>query len=187
MPEIRNKYAIPYGNKILLIFGYLDDRKNIPNILSALNQLPDSLKHKMSLLIIGKAAKSYKNTIDQAIEETSGGYQVIHKDEFVDDCEMEALFAQCDLVLRMNVNYFASSGIIGLAAKYNKPSLVSDYGIVADLTSHYHLGQLADPMDIEKISLKIRNFMEQAELWKIDGSSYYKDHKTSSFVESLLS
>jgi hypothetical protein len=42
-------------------------------------------------------------------------------------------------------------------------------------------------MDIEKISLKIRNFMEQAELWKIDGSSYYKDHKTSSFVESLLS
>ncbi len=186
LPDIREKFNIPSHHKILLIFGYLDDRKNIPNILRALADLPHPMHSNLSLLIIGKAASNYKPLIEEALQTCPASLHIIHKDEFVDDCEMDALFAQSDLVLRMNVNYFASSGIIGLAARYNKPSLVSDYGIVADLTEKYRLGKLADPLNTGEITRAIQNFLESPEDWKTDGSVYYQDHKTSAFVETLL-
>lgn len=184
--NIREKYIIKNDRLIFLVFGYMDERKNVVNVLKAIESLRKSEQEKVCLMLVGKTAEHYEETLLNAIQKHTSEIQLFHIDEFVDNCEMEALFAQCDLVLRMNINFFASSGIIGLAAKYNKPSLVSDYGIVAELTEKYELGKLVDPLKVDHIKELFSGFIQNPDSWKINGSSYYKDHNTKAFVETLL-
>ncbi|MFT5885935.1 MAG: glycosyltransferase involved in cell wall biosynthesis [Arcticibacterium sp.] len=185
--DIRSKYDIGVEKKIFLIFGYIDDRKNVPNILRALNKLPRAYQLKISLLLFGKVANNYSPILRDSILENESEVQIIENNEFVSNDEMGALFQSSNLVLRMNINYFASSGIIGLAAKYNKPSLVSNYGVVADLTKAYVLGKEVDPLAIMALSSHFKDFIDNPEDWKINGSSYCEKHSMSKFVTTLLS
>ncbi|AWV98944.1 glycosyltransferase [Arcticibacterium luteifluviistationis] len=184
--DIRKKYGIDKSKAIFLIFGHIDDRKNVVNILKSLEALPKEMQSEIVLLMIGKVGREYKPVLEEALNKSRCNFQILQNDKFVSDDEMEALFAQSDLILRMNVNFFASSGIIGMAAKYNKPSLVSNYGIVADLTKEYELGLEVNPEDITAISKKFSDFINSENKWKIDGQQYYKDHGTEAFVTTLL-
>lgn len=182
--DIREFYGISKERKIFLAFGYIDDRKNIPNITAALNSMGHTNRSKVTLMIIGKTAINYKDKLDSSLKTLSPEVQLIHKDEFVDDCQMQSLFAQCDLVLRMNINFFASSGIIGQAAKYNKPSLVSNYGILAEITEDYQLGKMVDPLNIPEIKAHFEDYLNNP--WEIDGQAYYLNHNRAAFVSTLL-
>ncbi|UBM60101.1 glycosyltransferase [Marinilongibacter aquaticus] len=186
LSNIRQQYGIDAARKILLVFGYIDDRKNIPNILKAVEKLSREEQSNLCLLMVGKVAPNYQELVSQAIDKHKSNAQLLQIDSFVENCEMEALFQQSDLVLRMNVNYFASSGIIGMAAKYNKPSLVSDYGIVAELTEKYALGKIADPLHIGQIKSALSDFLNHPEKWTVDGQNYFREHNTQAFVETLL-
>jgi hypothetical protein len=86
----------------------------------------------------------------------------------------------------MIINFFASSGILGMAAKHNKPSIVSNYGVVADLTQEYKLGKIVDPMNTNSLTILFQDFIENQKAWKIDGQPYYHDHNTDAFVGTLL-
>lgn len=184
--DIRKKYSIDKSKLIFLIFGHIDNRKNVVNTLKALEALPKDTQSDIALLLIGKVGTEYKQILQHALDNSRSDVQILQNDKFVSDDEMEALFAQSDLILRMNVNYFASSGVIGMAAKYNKPSLVSDYGIVADLTKEYELGLEVNPEDVTSITKKFSDFINSENKWNIDGQQYYKDHGTKAFVTTLL-
>jgi len=184
--DVRKKYGIEKEKNIFLIFGYIDDRKNVPNVLRALNKLPRAYQLKISLLLIGKVANNYAPILRDSFLENESEVQIIENNEFVSNDEMNALFQSSSLVLRMNINYFASSGIIGMAAKYNKPSLVSNYGVVADLTKAYSLGKEEDPLDITALSNHFIDFIGNPDDWKINGSSYCENHSMSKFVTTLL-
>lgn len=184
--NIREKYGIEDSRFVFLIFGHIDDRKNVANILRALRNLDKRSQDRIALLLVGKVAKHYEQNLIKLLDEQSD-FQLVKNNEFVSDDEMESLFEQSDLVLRMNVNYFASSGIIGMAAKYNKPSLVSDYGIVAELTEEYKLGKTVDPSNYKAISSYLKNFLEDPMSWQINGQEYFQSHDTGAFVKTLLS
>ncbi|MFT7247776.1 MAG: glycosyltransferase involved in cell wall biosynthesis [Arcticibacterium sp.] len=185
--DIRSKYGVGIEKKIFLIFGFLDDRKNVPNILRALKQLSEEYQEEIALLLIGKVADNYAPVLKKALLENKSEVQIIENNDYVSNEEMDALFHASSLVLRMNINYFASSGIVGMAAKYNKPSLVSNYGVVLDLTKAYALGREVDPIDIIALSSHFKDFIDSPEDWKINGSSYCEKHSMTAFVTTLLS
>jgi glycosyltransferase involved in cell wall biosynthesis len=187
--NIRKLYEIADNQFIILIFGCIDDRKNVINSLSALENLSQESQEKVTLLIVGKVMDSYRDEIEAKIKglNDSRKFGLIVKDEFVDDVEMDALFQQSDLVLRMNINYFASSGIIGMSAKYKRPSIVSNYGIVADITTKYKLGTLVDPLNVSEIKQAIDNFIAKNEGVQSEGDLYYKEHNCEAYARALLS
>jgi glycosyltransferase involved in cell wall biosynthesis len=182
--DIRVKYEIKKESLLFLLFGYMDERKNVINLIEAYRNLPQEYKSKVTLLLIGLMSPKYDDYILEL--ENEPGLQIIKNNAFVSDAEMNAFFKTSDLILKMNVNFFASSGILGMAAKHNKPSIVSDYGVVADLTREYKLGQMADPMDVSAITKLYKSFIENQQSWNINGQPYYHDHNTDAFVSTLL-
>lgn len=182
--NLRELYNIPKDNLIFLQFGYIDERKNIENILLAFNKLSESVAKKSTLLIIGKFAPNIKELINSLQKET---YQLIVRDEFIPDSEMQSTFSQTDVILRMNINYFGSSGIIGIAARHNKPVIASNNGIMAELVEAYQLGQLVDPYNVGEIKKAISYFHSNKSARVVDGSEYSKDHTLVKFAETLLS
>lgn len=184
--DLRERYNIPKENLILLQFGNMDERKNNENILAALNNLDEDKAKKITLIILGKFKECYLEKIKNLIPENSK-YQTIIKDEFVSDEEMESTFMQSDIILRMNINFFGSSGIVGQAANHNKPCIVSDNGVMAEQVEKYKLGKIIDPYDINAIKETIIYYLQNPNKRKIDGSYYRQTHDLQAFGSTLLS
>ncbi len=176
--QLRKHYNIPENHLVLLQFGYADERKNNENIIAALNQMPHSA---ITLLIIGKFKPGYEAELNRL---KTGSFQLITRDEFVSDEEMESTFRQSDVILRMNVNYFGSSGVVGIAARYNKPVIVSDTGVMAELVKKYALGETVDPGDIPAIAKIFTRYLQASPV--IDGTAYRDTHDIRAFAEVLL-
>lgn len=183
--DLRERYNIPNENLILLQFGNMDERKNNENIISALNSLDPIKAQKITLIIIGKFKDGYLEKIKKLIPENAK-YQTIIKDEFVSDEEMESTFKQSDVILRMNINFFGSSGIVGQAANHNKPCIVSNNGVMAEQVEKYKLGSIIDPYDIDAIKETIVFYLENPNERKIDGSFYKQTHDLEAFGSKLL-
>jgi glycosyltransferase involved in cell wall biosynthesis len=183
--DIRERYKIPKDNLILLQFGNMDERKNNENIIAALNQFDDENAQKITLIIIGKFMKGYLKKIKGLISENSK-YETIIKDEFVSDEEMESTFMQSDVILRMNINFFGSSGIVGQAANHNKPCIVSNNGVMAEQVEKYKLGKIIDPYDINAIKEAINYYLQNPGERQIDGSYYRITHNLETFGSTLM-
>jgi glycosyltransferase involved in cell wall biosynthesis len=183
--DLRERYKIPKDNLILLQFGNMDERKNNENIIAAINSLDDVKAQKITLIIIGKFKEGYLEKITNLISEKSK-YQTIIKDEFVSDEEMESTFMQSDVILRMNINFFGSSGIVGQAANHNKPCIVSNNGVMAEQVEKYKLGKIIDPYDINAIKDTIIFYLKNPNKRKIDGLYYKQTHDLEAFGSTLL-
>ena len=66
--NVRKHYKIDQNRKIFLCFGLIRPRKNIENILLALEMLKSEDAAKTTLLIVGTCGKKYENTLRQKIE-----------------------------------------------------------------------------------------------------------------------
>jgi glycosyltransferase involved in cell wall biosynthesis len=181
--KLREAYGIPEDHLIFLQFGYMDERKNLENIVKAFNQLPENLALKSTLLLIGKFKAGFKEQVERL---KSGPFQLIIRDEFVPNAEMESAFAQSDVILRMNVGFFGSSGIIGVAAQHNKPVIASNTGVMAEIVEKYHLGMLVNPYDTQEIADAISRFHTIPDSLSIDGTKYRNNHDLATFAETLL-
>lgn len=176
--DLRKHYGIPDDHLILLQFGYADERKNNENIITALNKLPHP---NITLLIIGKFRPGYEEELKKF---KTGPFRMITRDEFISDEEMESTFRQSDVILRMNVNFFGSSGVVGIAARHDKPVIVSDTGVMAELVEKYKLGDIVDPYDPEAIRNTILRYLQSPPV--IDGTAYRETHDLRAFAETLL-
>lgn len=181
--NLRVRYGIPAENLVFLQFGYIDERKNLENIVLAFNALAPETARKTTLLVIGKFKPGFK---EHLLSLKKGEYQVIFRDEFVSDEEMESSFAQSDVILRMNINFFGSSGIIGAAAQHNKPVIASDTGVMAGIVTRYGLGTIVNPYHIEEIAAAVTAFHTHPSGRVIDGSRYRTTHDLKAFAETLL-
>ena len=182
--NLRKQYEISDENLIFLQFGYIDERKNIENIVLSFNTLPAKIAVKTTLLVIGKFKPGLK---EKLLSLKKGSFQMVFRDEFVSDEEMESSFSQSDVILRMNINFFGSSGIIGVAAQHNKPVIASDTGVMAEIVTKYGLGKIVNPYDISEIAGAVAAFHNNSSSLKIDGSKYRNTHDLKSFAETILS
>jgi glycosyltransferase involved in cell wall biosynthesis len=181
--DLRKHYSIPSGNLILLQFGFIDERKNTENIIKALNLIEEKEALKITLLIIGKFRKGYEEKLKNL---KTGSLQLLTHNEFISNQQMEATFAQADLILRMNVGFYGSSGIVGIAANHNKPCIVSNSGVMAEQVKKYKLGEVVDAFDIYKIKETILKYKNDKNLLKINGLLYKNSHTIEVFAKTLL-
>lgn len=181
--SVRATYNIPDDHLIFLQFGYMDERKNVENIVRAFNVLPKAQAEKSTLLLIGKFKPGFRSQIENL---KSGPYQMILRDEFVSNEEMESTFSQADVILRMNIRFFGSSGIIGVAAQHNKPVIASNSGVMAEIVEKYHLGMLVNPYGISEIAAAISRFHTVEDSLHIDGTKYRNNHDLATFGKTLL-
>jgi glycosyltransferase involved in cell wall biosynthesis len=186
---IREKYSIPSHKKILLSFGFIDAKKNVVNLLKALQQLSADDAANICLLVVGKIHNEYKDTLMLAFDEAMKirpELQIEFESRFVDDDEMEAYVGQSDVVSVAYINFFSSSGVIGLAARHNKPVLATKFGVVGDLTREYNLGIAVDGFNPEEITQAILTFLKTKNAYPEKASVFVKNHSSDNFIMTLL-
>jgi glycosyltransferase involved in cell wall biosynthesis len=188
--NIREKYGINKSKKILLAFGMIDSKKNVVNLLKGLQGLSTEEASRSCLLVVGKIRPEYEIELTNAVEEAKTlrpELQVIFESRFVDDDEMESFVGQSDVLSLVYVNFYSSSGVIGLAARHNKPIIATKFGVIGDQAKEYQLGIPVDGHKPEEIREAFRYFLNISRIeYPKSAKQFVAEHTSEAFIKALL-
>jgi glycosyltransferase involved in cell wall biosynthesis len=158
---LRQQLDITPGRQTFLLFGALDKRKGIQQLLEAVLMLPASLCQKLCLLIVGRVKLTEKALMESQLEAVRRArpVQVVTRDQFIPESEVHAYFQLADVVLAPYQRHIGMSGILQLAAAAQKPVLSSNYGLMGEIVQRHGLGLTVDSTVPDHIAKGLTRFL----------------------------
>ena len=159
--HLRQKLGIEPDRQVFLLFGRLEGRKGIHQLLQAVSDLPDNLSKKLCLLLIGRIDTNDKLLIAPKLADLSqtSSAQIISVEEFVPDHQIPPYFELSDVVLAPYQRHVGMSAILIRAAAAQKPVLTSNYGLMGEVTRQHQLGLAIDATNPQEISQGLARFL----------------------------
>lgn len=162
LEKFKENLGIQPSRKVFLLFGALyDGRKGINQLLEAISTLSPTLCQKLCLLLVGQMGGGNESLIQKRIAEISQflPVQIIIRDEFVPEQEVQLYFQSADVILAPYQRHVGMSGILVQAAAAQKPILSSDYGLMGGITRHWELGLTVDSTIPSEIAKGLTRFL----------------------------
>ncbi|WKN40439.1 glycosyltransferase [Tunicatimonas pelagia] len=184
--EIIEKFSLHATKKHLLVFGMIDERKNITTIIDALRLLPSEIKKSVHLLIIGRLDGAVKKKYQDHIHQHQDEINITFNDQFATKGEMEVVFTNCHIVLMPYINFYSSSGILGHAIKHQKNVVASNQGLVGRLVAEKNLGIAVNPLDPKEIKDAICQLIYQPEKYQYQSAEYLHEYSPENFSRAIL-
>jgi len=169
-----------------LIFGAINERKNITAILKAYDLA--NFNRETELLIVGSAEEIYIQNIREIISSltTVGPKKSISvKAGFVSNNEMDYYFSSCNVCLLIYKDFYGSSGLLGRASLHKKKVIGANVGLLNELISKNNLGITCDPNNIHDIAKALEEIIEV----NIDAAcfeNFYLSYSPETFINTLL-
>lgn len=136
---LREKWDIPLDRPIALFFGQIRDEKNLDGLLRAI-ELADQPLH----LVVAGSRNSRHRGIDyyrQLTEELGIVNHVTFVPRFIEDEEVGELFVASDWVaLPYRDTFTSQSGVLNVAAHYERPVLVSSASVLHETVQACDIG-----------------------------------------------
>lgn len=175
----RKSLNIQPKQTVFLLFGHLDRRKGIHQVLEAIRLLPKKVTEKICLLLVGKIAVDEREKIISEINHlsTSSPAQIITYCEYIPEQEVPVYFQIADVILTPHQQHVGMSGTILLAAAAQKPVLASNYGLVGHLVKIHQLGMTVDTQSSYAIADAMTKFIET------NPAKFYDSKKMQQFAE----
>ena len=154
---LRVKHKVLDDRKVFMVFGSIDSRKGIYNLLDALKLLSPKICKTYCFLILGSASPTDQARICEEVDLICQDrpLQIVTRFEFISDAEVQAYFQLTDVVLALYQRHVGMSGILLLAAAAQKPVVSSNYGLMGELTRRYGLGTTIDSTSPKEIAEKL--------------------------------
>jgi len=154
---LRQRLELDPARKVLLLFGLIDRRKGVYQVLKAVEQLPPAQQKQVTLLIVGPFAPVERLAVHTEIARLTRdtAVQLVIQDQFIPEQEIQRYFALADLVLALYQHHVGSSGILLRAAAAGKPVLASDYGLMGRLVAEHRLGIIVDSTQPDVIAANL--------------------------------
>jgi glycosyltransferase involved in cell wall biosynthesis len=146
LTTLRTKLGIEIHRRVFLLFGALDGRKGIYQLLEAIELLPPELSQQLCLLLVGNTNETERAQMHPkigALRQTAP-IQLVEYYDFIPEQEVSSYFQLADVILAPYQRHVGMSGILLLAAAAGKPVLSSDYGLMGELVRLYQLGLAVD-------------------------------------------
>lgn len=181
--DLRNAYQIPADKIILLHAGGLLRYKGTLQILNAINIMNQDALKRFCFVFAGRVSDEIKNEFVKLYTTAHEKANIVFIEGFVPFKRMNSLFAQSDYILIPYEPRLQSSGIIGIAALFNKPVVTTKTGVVGKLVKRYRLGDLLDDNNAETI----KKYLESIRGVKnSDGSTYIQGHEVTNFIDAIF-
>ena len=180
---LKEKYNVPSNKKVLLFFGNIRENKGLDILLKALKGLGE----EYFLLITGQvagAAELQAEYYEKIIKTEKVNDSLYWLQRYISDEEAAEVFKIADAVILPYKKWFyAQSGVLNLAAGYEKPCVASDVGGIGEMVKEYNLGVVVRPEDSEDLKQGIISLFENRQPFGFDR---YKKEKNWDQVADLL-
>ena len=131
--DLRRRFGIPAGDKVILLFGAVRPYKGIDTAIHAFAELAAS-DPDIHLLIAGKLWGDWQPYQELLDRHGLAGRVHLHLD-YVPTAEVGDYFQAADLVLLPYHSFASQSGVGSAALAFGKPMLVSDVGGLPELVA----------------------------------------------------
>jgi glycosyltransferase involved in cell wall biosynthesis len=150
--EIRNRWRVPPGKKVLLAFGFIRDNKNLDLVLRALVHHPDAF-----LVVMGKAQSAKDRPVAfylKLAEELGVSERTRFFEEFVPNEKLASYFSAADfIVLTYGASFRSQSGVLNIAARARRPVLASaGPSPMQDSVKRFSLGIFVEPDSVSALA-----------------------------------
>jgi glycosyltransferase involved in cell wall biosynthesis len=185
-PSVRKQLLKSEAFKFL-IFGAINERKNITAIIKAYDQT--SFPCATELHIVGSSDQAYLSYLQdllKSLPSIDDRKKVVINSSFVTNEEMDNYFSDTDVCLLIYKDFFGSSGLLGRAALHKKKVIGANVGLLNELISQNKLGITCDPASVTEISkalLRILELHPEPEVF----DDFYKSYSPELFLKTLLS
>lgn len=170
--QTHRRLGVKGDRRMLLLFGSLDPRKGVFELLEALKALPDDLARRACLVMAGEINAGRAEMLEAvAALRNRGALQVIHLDAFVSDEEMHRLFGAAALALMPYQHHVGSSGVVVRAAAAGVPVLGPAYGMLGTLIRDRSLGLSVDTTQPAAITRGLAQFLDPSTPYPFDRAS----------------
>lgn len=147
----REKLGLSDHMRVYLSFGYIRDNKNLDLFIRAMQHIPD-----VFLIVAGRDQSSSQkpSSYYKQLADSCNVSERVHFDtSFISEEKISLYFSACDQVLLTYARSFLSqSGVLNIAAKYQKPVLASSGNSpLKDVVQRFQLGQFIQPDNIDSI------------------------------------
>ena len=144
--ELKIALGIVPNRKVFLIFGFLDSRKGISEVMEAISHISIEKSSKGTLLIVGPWEESERRKFDSSIDNImqNSDFQVIIKNEFIQDEDIQAYFEVSDYILALYAKHIGMSAIMVRAAAAQKPFLAHNFGLMGKVVIENQLGMIVE-------------------------------------------
>jgi glycosyltransferase involved in cell wall biosynthesis len=146
LSSFQTKLGIEQHRRVFLLFGALDERKGIYQLLDAIELLPPEITQNFCLLIVGKTSMDERARIQSKIAALRQTHpvQILELYDFIPEDEVLKYFQVADVILAPYQRHVGMSGILLLAAAAGRPVLSSSYGLMGELVKQHQLGLAVD-------------------------------------------
>ncbi|KAM3094359.1 glycosyltransferase [Phormidesmis sp. 146-35] len=189
--QLRQDLGIAPDRQVLLLFGELNRRKGIYQILTAMSALPPELGQQICLLLAGPLPLADKPAIVAQIQQLqqTTSVQVILNDQYIKGDAVQRYFELADNVLATYQRHVGMSSILLHAAAAQKPVLSTDYGLMGELVRHYELGLVVDASQPEAIAQGVTDWLQGSDRLKHNAAKmqeFVNQNLAGQFVDTIL-
>ena len=186
--KLRDELGIEEERRVFLLFGALDERKGIYQLLDSLTHLPVFELRRLCVLLIGQVRVADQAQLRSQIASISNSLpvQLILHNQFVAEEEVPLYFDIAHVVLAPYQRHVGMSGILMLAAALGKPVLASDYGLMGEIVRLRSLGITVDSTQASEIAKGISAFLagEPREMFDSDSAAQFaRENSAEAFAE----
>lgn len=183
---ILSKFHINDTRKNLLVFGRIDERKNLKTIFAAIGLLPEGIRQKIRLIIAGQIDGKLSKDYSASIADIADQVEIVSHNDFITDDEREVLFQSADIVLMPYINYYSSSGVLGHSIRHGKPVIVSEQGIIANAVNDHAFGLTVNPLSPEAIKDAILSLLSGQTALSGNNEGWLQEYSPDNFSKLIL-
>lgn len=151
--EIKMELGVKENRKVFLLFGYLDSRKGVAEVMEAIGKISREKSQKGTLLIVGTWEESERVKFEIKLKEilNTSNFQIITKKTFIPEEDIQLYFEVSDYILALYNKHIGMSGITIRAAVAQKPLLTYNFGLMGKLVLENELGLIVNNDLSEKL------------------------------------
>ncbi len=192
LSTFKEKFDLEDKRHHFLLFGNLDQRKGLFQILDALFKLPPTICRQICLVFVGRidptVADSLTSKIKTVTEATEA--KIVTRFDFVSDEEVNLYFESADTIMALYQNHLGMSGILLWAAAYQKPVISQEFGLMGEIVRQHQLGITVDSSSPIEIAQALSTILTEGTLAVYNPDSaarFSKMHAEETFAANILS
>jgi D-inositol-3-phosphate glycosyltransferase len=159
--EAKQRVGVSSSEKTILFFGRIRPYKGLGYLVEAFQQI--ALRGQGYRLIIAgepkKESVEYWREIQQTIERSQVGEQVIQQIRFISDEETEIYFKAADVLVLPYTEVF-QSGVLFLAYSFGLPVIATDVGSLRDDILEGETGYVCQSCDATDLARTLETYFE---------------------------
>ena len=188
--DVRAKWGLAVDRKLAVLFGVLDERKGIRQVLKSGFHLPEDVQANLAILFAGpvRGKLDWLAPLIEKLEQETR-IRIILDDRFLQHDEAAALLAASDIVLVPYQKHVGSSNVLIRAAQAQRPVIGQDFGLMGAEIRRWKLGLAVDTQSPAAIADAITRIMRAREAVPFDrnsASGYAASHTGEAYARTVF-